>query len=95
MRRSPSGRVAEWLNAPVLKTGIGGSLSGVRIPPRPPSLSIAQSYNLGKTTCFTENSDIFHLFVKSFEFYKWRLSCISQVTFIARKACFDLGEIQN
>ena len=30
------GRVAEWLNAPVLKTGIGASLSGVRIPPRPP-----------------------------------------------------------
>ncbi len=30
------GRVAEWLNAPVLKTGIGESLSGVRIPPRPP-----------------------------------------------------------
>jgi hypothetical protein len=31
----PVGGVAEWSNAPVLKTGRGVSLSGVRIPPPP------------------------------------------------------------
>src|SRR6185437_5605714 len=31
------GEVAEWLNAPHSKCGIGASLSGVRIPPSPPS----------------------------------------------------------
>src|SRR5690606_5230027 len=31
-----SGRVAEWLKAPVLKTGRLARVSGVRIPPRPP-----------------------------------------------------------
>ena len=31
------GRVAEWSNAPVLKTGRGASLSWVRIPPLPPN----------------------------------------------------------
>src|SRR6266436_6443472 len=30
------GEVAEWLNAPHSKCGIGASLSGVRIPPSPP-----------------------------------------------------------
>jgi hypothetical protein len=29
------GRVAEWLKAPVLKTGVHESVPGVRIPPRP------------------------------------------------------------
>ena len=29
------GRVAEWLKAPVLKTGVRESVPGVRIPPRP------------------------------------------------------------
>ena len=33
---APSGEVAEWLNAPHSKCGIGASLSGVRIPPSPP-----------------------------------------------------------
>jgi hypothetical protein len=28
--------VAEWLNAPVLKTDVGESLPWVRIPPPPP-----------------------------------------------------------
>jgi hypothetical protein len=32
------GEVAEWLNAPHSKCGIGASLSGVRIPPSPPSI---------------------------------------------------------
>ena len=32
------GEVAEWLNAPHSKCGIGASLSGVRIPPSPPTL---------------------------------------------------------
>ena len=30
------GEVPEWLNGPVLKTGIPVSESGVRIPPSPP-----------------------------------------------------------
>src|ERR1700733_3313973 len=33
-----SGRVAEWLMAPVLKTGVPERVSGVRIPPLPPFL---------------------------------------------------------
>ena len=33
------GEVAEWLNAPHSKCGIGASLSGVRIPPSPPARS--------------------------------------------------------
>ncbi len=33
-----AGEVAEWLNAPVLKTGGRGSVSWVRIPPSPPSI---------------------------------------------------------
>ena len=32
------GGVAEWLNAPVLKTGIRESVSRVRIPPPPPGI---------------------------------------------------------
>ncbi len=28
----PNGRMAEWLNAPVLKTGVPERVSGVRIP---------------------------------------------------------------
>ena len=32
------GEVAEWSNAPHSKCGIGASLSGVRIPPSPPSI---------------------------------------------------------
>ena len=33
---SSVGGVAEWLNAPVLKTDVGESLPWVRIPPPPP-----------------------------------------------------------
>src|SRR5580658_5330280 len=33
-----AGEVAEWLMAPVLKTGIPERVSGVRIPPSPPFL---------------------------------------------------------
>ena len=33
-----AGEVAEWLMAPVLKTGIRETVSGVRIPPSPPDL---------------------------------------------------------
>lgn len=32
------GRVAEWFNAPVLKTGVGASLPRVQIPALPPYL---------------------------------------------------------
>ena len=35
------GGVAEWLNAPVLKTDVGESLPWVRIPPPPPSSHMA------------------------------------------------------
>ncbi len=35
--RLAPGEVAEWLNAPHSKCGIGASLSGVRIPPSPPA----------------------------------------------------------
>ena len=35
------GGVAEWLNAPVLKTDVGESLPWVRIPPPPPFTLIA------------------------------------------------------
>ena len=34
-----NGELAEWLMAPVLKTGIPGRVSGVRIPHSPPLLS--------------------------------------------------------
>ena len=34
-----TGGVAEWLNAPVLKTDVGESLPWVRIPPPPPYIS--------------------------------------------------------
>ena len=34
------GGVAEWLNAPVLKTDVGESLPWVRIPPPPPYIVI-------------------------------------------------------
>ena len=39
------GGVAEWLNAPVLKTDVGESLPWVRIPPPPPSTFIKTKYN--------------------------------------------------
>src|SRR6201989_381521 len=35
------GEVAEWLNAPHSKCGIGASLSGVRIPPSPPVFKLS------------------------------------------------------
>ena len=42
------GGVAEWLNAPVLKTDVGESLPWVRIPP-PPPLRLNSYVNLEKT----------------------------------------------
>ena len=38
------GGVAEWLNAPVLKTDVGESLPWVRIPPPPPPHSAHSCY---------------------------------------------------
>lgn len=35
-RKNSTGRVAEWLKAPVSKTGIGETQSRVQIPPLPP-----------------------------------------------------------
>ena len=35
MMLADSGEVAEWLNAPVLKTGMPFGVSRVRIPPSP------------------------------------------------------------
>ena len=37
LRLCPSGEVAEWLKAPHSKCGIRATVSGVRIPPSPPS----------------------------------------------------------
>ena len=41
------GGVAEWLNAPVLKTDVGESLPWVRIPPPPPQTS-NKHWEIGK-----------------------------------------------
>ena len=38
------GGVAEWLNAPVLKTDVGESLPWVRIPPPPPFTPFSYIY---------------------------------------------------
>ena len=43
------GKVAEWLKAPVSKTGMGESPSGVRISPFPPILNEVK--NCGKEQC--------------------------------------------
>ena len=43
MQVSASGEVAEWLNAPVLKTGVRASVPWVRIPPSPPVFSLSTS----------------------------------------------------
>jgi hypothetical protein len=40
------GRVAEWLMAPVLKTGVPERVSGVRIPPLPPFRLLIRSLYL-------------------------------------------------
>ena len=40
------GGVAEWLNAPVLKTDVGESLPWVRIPPPPPSPNLPPARRL-------------------------------------------------
>ena len=40
------GGVAEWLNAPVLKTDVGESLPWVRIPPPPPYALILTIINI-------------------------------------------------
>ena len=45
------GRVAEWSNAPVLKTGSRESGSWVRIPPRPPCFSLMSAGIVGGETC--------------------------------------------
>jgi hypothetical protein len=42
-KREASGRVAEWLKAPVLKTGRRATVSWVRIPPLPPFSDFALS----------------------------------------------------
>jgi hypothetical protein len=43
-RRAPHyGEVAEWLMAPVLKTGVPERAPGVRIPPSPPLLLLSTS----------------------------------------------------
>ncbi len=39
---APRGEVAEWLNAPHSKCGMGASPSGVRIPPSPPVQPVVQ-----------------------------------------------------
>ena len=44
---SLSGRVAEWLMAPVLKTGVPERVSGVRIPSLPPLLYLLGGHRSG------------------------------------------------
>jgi hypothetical protein len=61
---SPSGRVAEWLMAPVLKTGIPERVSGVRIPSLPPHLSLLGGYRGGNIP-----SHIGRFVVKKFVWY--------------------------
>ena len=48
-----SGRVAEWLKAPVLKTGIPETVSGVRIPSLPPFRSSARSAETEQVIVFS------------------------------------------
>jgi hypothetical protein len=43
-RTEVAGEVAEWLKAPVLKTGVRETVPGVRIPPSPPSLKFSITY---------------------------------------------------
>ena len=66
--------MAEWLNAPVLKTDVGESLPWVRIPPPPPIISFLliclkicafRANILYRTTYFTTYSDNF--FAEIFE----------------------------
>ncbi len=45
---SGNGWVAEWFKAPVLKTGRGSRLSGVRIPPHPPHQNRIANAGLGR-----------------------------------------------
>ena len=52
------GRVAERLNAPVLKTGVGATPPGVRIPPRPPVLTKKRSLQCSTFVWFF-NSTLF------------------------------------
>ena len=42
LNEARQGEVAEWLNAPVSKTGMGRSPSRVRIPPSPPPPNAAE-----------------------------------------------------
>ena len=49
-----TGGVAEWLNAPVLKTGIRESVSRVRIPPPPPLTRLLMSKVLFLGTSHTQ-----------------------------------------
>ncbi len=44
--RITAGEVAEWLMAPVLKTGVPERVPGVRIPPSPPFAFVFGSYML-------------------------------------------------
>ena len=44
LNEAGQGEVAEWLNAPVSKTGMGRSPSRVRIPPSPPPPNAAERF---------------------------------------------------
>jgi hypothetical protein len=58
------GEVAEWLMAPVLKTGIPERVSGVRIPPSPPVLwSSVQVRSSAPTYLFEKASLQIHKYV--------------------------------
>ncbi len=45
------GGVAEWLNAPVLKTGMSETASGVQIPPPPQKKNRNSGFSCGASNC--------------------------------------------
>jgi hypothetical protein len=49
-----AGEVAEWLMAPVLKTGVPERVPGVRIPPSPPLCFIFSKLYAGDTSTDSE-----------------------------------------
>ena len=73
---SSHGEVAEWLNAPHSKCGIGASLSGVRIPPSPPLLRLSHLCDLiSRNAIFSSKS-----FVRSRVTSDNRRSCIASLS---------------
>ena len=60
------GQMAEWLNAPVLKTGMGASPSRVRIPVCPPLTTNELSYARNGIASKAQHLRAFSLFAIDF-----------------------------